>query len=149
MTSLWQDGWLDGCRLGRRVMWKRDSFLFWFTDLPALPTVRPIANYTTETRDRFSDSDFTRLIINFSATEITYRMEVLDAGKFYHFSITESQQLCVRVLGGARVGSHTYTYPLMITHFCIKMLWKQSENWDSNTDSICCVRPVFSTAKSG
>lgn len=118
--------------------------------MPPLPTVRLIANNTTETQARFSDSDFTGLIINFSATKITYRMEITDADKLYHFSITKSQQLCVRALGGVGGGEamHT-TYHLMIMHVCIKMLWNQSENWDSNTRSVCRVRPVFSAAKGG
>ena len=31
-------------------------------------------------------------------------MEIINADEFYHFSITESQQLCVHVLGGTGQG---------------------------------------------
>lgn len=130
---------MDGCQEDEWYV-NTDSSLYRITDFPTLPTVRLTANNTVETQDRFSDSIFTKLIINFSASNIIYRMEIIDAGKFYHFSITESRQLYDCVLGGVG-GSHVYTYHSAIIHFCIKTLWNLSENWDSNNGSLCSVRP--------
>lgn len=105
-----------------------------------------MANNTAETQDRFSDSDFTRLIISQlprSHTEWKL-LKLVNSLIFQYLSLNSCVYVCL-----VCVGEPCIHISFNDVHFGIKMLGNLSENWDSNTGSVCCDRPVFSAAKGG